>query len=45
VLDAERNRFAAEQALLQVRRAVTANTISLYIALGGGALVPRDAAR
>ena len=37
VLDAERNLFAAEQALLQVRRAEAANLVTLYIALGGGA--------
>ncbi len=36
VLDAERNLFDAEQALLQVRRAETANMIALYVALGGG---------
>lgn len=36
VLDAERNLFAAEQALLQVRRAEEANLIALYVALGGG---------
>lgn len=36
VLDAERNLFAAEQAMLQTRRVATANDISLYIALGGG---------
>lgn len=37
VLDAERNLFAAEQALLQVQRAEAANLIALYVALGGGA--------
>ena len=36
VLDAERNLFDAEQALLQVRRAEAANLIALYVALGGG---------
>ncbi|GHA17315.1 outer membrane efflux protein [Arenicella chitinivorans] len=36
VLDAERNLFAAEQALLQVRRIQTANLLGLYVALGGG---------
>jgi multidrug efflux system outer membrane protein len=36
VLDAERNLFAAEQALLQVRRAEAANLVALYVALGGG---------
>ena len=35
VLDAERNLFDAEQALLQVRRAEAANLIALYVALGG----------
>ncbi len=38
VLDAERNLFSAEQAMLQIRRVATANDISLYIALGGGEL-------
>ncbi len=41
VLDAERNLFAAEQALLQVRRAEVSNLVTLYIALGGGALDAR----
>ena len=36
VLDAERNLFAAEQALLQVRRAQAENLVRLYVALGGG---------
>ena len=36
VLDAERNLFAAEQALLQIRRIEAANLIALYVALGGG---------
>jgi outer membrane protein, multidrug efflux system len=36
VLDAERSLFAAEQALLQDRRAEIANLVGLYIALGGG---------
>src|SRR5690606_2513328 len=35
VLDAERNLFDAEKALLQVRRAEAANLIALYVALGG----------
>src|SRR5690606_41815218 len=35
VLDAERNLFDAEQALLEVRRAEAANLIALYVALGG----------
>jgi multidrug efflux system outer membrane protein len=41
VLDAERNLFAAEQALLQVRRAQVSNLVSLYVALGGGRLEAR----
>ena len=41
VLDAERNLFAAEQALLQVRRAEVANLVTLYIALGGGVIDAR----
>lgn len=36
VLDAERNLFAAEQALLQLRRAEAENLVGLYVALGGG---------
>ena len=38
VLDAERNLFAAEQALLQVRRAQVENLVRLYVALGGGTM-------
>jgi len=38
VLDAERNLFAAEQALLQIRRAEAANLVTLYVALGGGVI-------
>src|SRR3546814_3492257 len=38
VLDAERNLFTAEQALIQVHRSELDNLISLYIALGGGVL-------
>lgn len=41
VLDAERNLFAAEQALLQVRRTEIANLVSLYVALGGGVIETR----
>lgn len=41
VLDAERTLFAAEQALLQVRRAEIANLVTLYVALGGGVLENR----
>ncbi len=36
VLDAERDRFAAEQALVQVRRALLSSSVNLYAALGGG---------
>ncbi len=36
VLDAERNLFAAEQALLTLRRAQADNLVTLYVALGGG---------
>ena len=38
VLDAERNWFAAEQALLQIRRTEAANLVTLYVALGGGVI-------
>lgn len=38
VLDAERSLFAAEQALLQIRRAEAANLVTLYVALGGGVI-------
>jgi outer membrane protein, multidrug efflux system len=41
VLDAERERFAAEQALVQIRRALLASAVNLYSALGGGA-APRN---
>ncbi|WP_380873461.1 multidrug transporter [Sphingomonas sp. DBB INV C78] len=41
VLDAERNLFSAEQALIQLRRADLANLVSLYVALGGG-LTPHE---
>ncbi len=36
VLDAERELFAAEQQLVQARRELLANAVSLYAALGGG---------
>ena len=36
VLDAERSLFAAEQALVQLRRVQAQNLIELYVALGGG---------
>jgi multidrug efflux system outer membrane protein len=38
VLDAERNLFTAEQALIQVRRTELDNLVSLYVALGGGSI-------
>lgn len=36
VLDAERNLFSAEQALLQAKRTQAENLVTLYVALGGG---------
>lgn len=36
VLDSQRSQFAAEQMLVQVRRARMASTVALYKALGGG---------
>lgn len=36
VLDAERDRFVAEQALVQTRRALLSSSVNLYAALGGG---------
>lgn len=36
VLDAERNLFSAEQALLQLRRSEAENLVTLYVVLGGG---------
>lgn len=36
VLDAERDRFVAEQVLVQIRRALLSSNVSLYAALGGG---------
>lgn len=36
VLDSQRSQFAAEQMLIQVRRARMASTVALYKALGGG---------
>jgi multidrug efflux system outer membrane protein len=38
VLDAERNLFSAEQALVQLRGASLRNQVALYVALGGGKL-------
>lgn len=40
VLDAERNLFTAQQALLDARRTKFQNAVSLYAALGGGELSP-----
>lgn len=37
VLDAERDRFTAEQALVQIRRTLLSSSVNLYVALGGGA--------
>ncbi|WP_224982094.1 efflux transporter outer membrane subunit [Geomonas agri] len=37
VLDAERDRFVAQQALVQTRRALLSAGVELYAALGGGA--------
>lgn len=36
VLDAEREKFSAEQAYVQTRRLLLASEINLYVALGGG---------
>jgi len=36
VLDAERNLFAAQQQLIDLRSAALQNSVSLYVALGGG---------
>jgi outer membrane protein TolC len=36
VLDAQRNLFAAQDALVQSDLAVTANLVAIYKALGGG---------
>lgn len=38
VLDAQRNLFAAQQALLQLRRAGADSLVALYVALGGGVI-------
>jgi len=42
VLDAERDRFTAEQALVQVRRALLASHVDLYAALGGGTTAHKE---
>lgn len=36
VLDAERDRFVSEQALVQTRRTLLASAVNIYAALGGG---------
>lgn len=41
VLDAERDRFISEQALVQTRRTLLASAVNLYAALGGG-LMPAN---
>jgi multidrug efflux system outer membrane protein len=41
VLDAERNLFAAEQALIQLQSAQVENLVDLYVALGGGLMERR----
>lgn len=38
VLDAQRDLLAAEQQLVQIRRALVSSQVSLYAALGGGAM-------
>ncbi len=38
VLDAQRDQYAAEQALVQARQALLASNVNLYSALGGGAI-------
>ncbi|CAG0997349.1 Toluene efflux pump outer membrane protein TtgI [Methylophilaceae bacterium] len=43
VLDAERDLFAGEQALVQTRSAYLASSINLYTALGGGGDIPGEA--
>lgn len=40
VLDAQRDLLAAEQQLVQTRRALLSSRVSLYAALGGGSLAP-----
>ena len=42
VLDAQRDLFDAEQALVQVRRAELASIVSLYSGLGGGMTPARE---
>ena len=36
VMDAKRNQFVAEQQLIQLRAVELQNTVTLYVALGGG---------
>lgn len=43
VLDSERDRFLAQQALVQLRRALLASSINLYAALGGGTVAAHKA--
>ncbi|WP_238552138.1 efflux transporter outer membrane subunit [Herminiimonas sp. CN] len=43
VLDAQRDLLAAEQQLVQTRRALLSSHVSLYAALGGGSLEPATA--
>ncbi len=38
VLDAQRDQYAAEQALVQARQALLSSNVNLYSALGGGAI-------
>ena len=40
VLDAQRDLLAAEQQLVQARRALLSSQVALYAALGGGTSVP-----
>lgn len=42
VLDAERDRFMAEQALVQLRRALLTSHVNLYAALGGGTVSHKE---
>ncbi|WP_157216540.1 efflux transporter outer membrane subunit [Flavisphingomonas formosensis] len=45
ILDAERDRFTAEQNLVELRRAWLASGVALYAALGGGFPEPEDQGR
>lgn len=44
VLDAQRDLLAAQQTLVQTRRALLSSRVGLYAALGGGAQAPANAA-